>query len=182
MAVEALQDGGIIVYPTDTQYAMACNALDQRAIQKLCRLKGINPEKNLLSIVCADISQAAQYARIDNRAFDILHTYLPGPFTFVLPATTHLPKAFKGRRTVGIRIPDAEIARALAAELGNPLLSSTLEDNSIEMGAAIENQVDYTLVVNDEVPPEGLSTVVDLTDSTSPEIIRQGIGVIDITD
>ena len=125
-AVETLRDGGVIVYPTDTLYAVGCNALDNRAIERVCRLKGINPLKQELSVVCADMSQASEYARIDNVAFRILKDCLPGPYTFLLPASTRLPKVFKGRKVVGIRIPDNEIPREIARRLGNPVLSTSI--------------------------------------------------------
>ncbi|MDE6120623.1 MAG: threonylcarbamoyl-AMP synthase, partial [Muribaculaceae bacterium] len=125
-AAEAMRRGEIVVYPTDTLYALGCDALNNRAIERLCRLKGLNPDKNLLSIVCDDLSQASDYARVDNRAFRILKQYLPGAFTFVLPASTTLPKVFKGRKSVGIRIPDNNIARGLARELGHPVMTSSV--------------------------------------------------------
>lgn len=105
-AAEALRQGQIIIYPTDTLYAFGCDALNNKAIERLCRIKGIDPAKNLLSIVCSDISEAAEYARIDNASFRILRRCLPGAFTFILPASLKLPKVFKGRKSVGIRIPD----------------------------------------------------------------------------
>ena len=181
-AAEALRDGRLVIYPTDTLYAIGCDALNQRAVRELCRLKGLNPDKNLLSIVCPDISGAAEYARIDNHAFRVLKQYLPGPFTFILPASTSLPKVFKGRKTVGIRIPDCDIACALAQALGNPLLTSSVDIASDNLDPAepgsialyYENDVD--LVIDGGIRPTTPSTIVDLTDSTSPEIVRQGIG------
>ena len=181
-AAEALRDGRLVIYPTDSLYAIGCDALNQRAVRELCRLKGLNPDKNLLSIVCPDISEAAEYARIDNRAFRLLKQYLPGPFTFILPASTSLPKVFKGRKTVGIRIPDCDIACALAQALGNPLLTSSVDIASDNLDPAepgsialyYENDVD--LVIDGGIRPTTPSTIVDLTDSTSPEIVRQGIG------
>ena len=125
-AVGALQRGEIIVYPTDSVYALGCDALNNRAIERLCRLKGINPERNMLSIVCDGLSQAATYAKIDNRAFAMLRQYLPGAVTFVLPAATTLPKVFKGRKQVGIRIPDSPVALRLAEALGNPLMTTSI--------------------------------------------------------
>ena len=125
-AVEALRRGAVIIYPTDTLYAFGCDALNARAVEALCRIKGINPEKNTLSIVCCDISQASEYARIDNRAFRILKDSLPGPYTYILPAATSLPKPFRGRRCVGVRVPDCNISRELARELGNPLMTSSV--------------------------------------------------------
>ncbi len=182
-AVATLRDGGIIIYPTDTLYAIGCNALNNQAIERICKIKGINPQKESLSVVCSDISQASEYARIDNRAFRLLRDNLPGPFTFVLPAATTLPKVFKGRKTVGIRVPDNEIARELARRLGNPLLSTSIEFDpdepdegrypesiSMRYHGTVDMMVDGGQA---DVEP---STVVDLTDSNYPEIIREGKG------
>lgn len=181
-AVEALRGGHTIIYPTDTVYAIGCDALNQRAIERVCRIKGINPERSHLSILCSDISQAAEYVRIDNRAFAILRQYLPGPYTFILPTSTRLPKAFKGRREAGVRIPDCEIARALAHGLGNPLLTTTVEWNEDAPEEAVEpwciadrynGEVDLMLECGEGT--DNPSTVVDLTDSSEPAIVRQGI-------
>lgn len=182
-AAEALRDGHIIVYPTDTLYALGCDALNQRAIERLCRLKGLNPDKNLLSIVCSDISQAAEYARIDNRAFRLLKEYLPGPFTFILPASTRLPKVFKGRKTVGVRIPDCDVARALAAALGNPLLTASVnldadspEDATEPDALAMRYGSDAALLLDGGAGSAEPSTIVDLLDSSAPEVVRLGAG------
>lgn len=185
-AVAELRSGAIIVYPTDTLYALACSALNQGAIEKLCRLKGINPQKENLSIVCADISQASEYARIDNNAFRMLKSNLPGPFTFILPASTALPKVFKGRKTVGVRVPDNQIATALAAGLGHPLLTTSVEpdaDSTVESVAEPDvvslNYSDKVhLMIDGGRTPGVESTVVDITDSSSPEIIREGAGAL----
>lgn len=182
-AVEVLRDGGVIIYPTDTLYAFGCDALNNRAIERICSIKGINPAKQLLSVVCADISQAADYAKIDNHAFAELKRCLPGPFTFILPASAKLPKVFKGRRTVGIRVPDNEIARTLARELGNPILSASVKvdpdmpeeaanPESIEMN----NESNAQLIIDGGTGGTTPSTVVDCLDSSNPEIIRQGKG------
>ena len=184
--VEALRRGEIVIYPTDTLYALGCDALNQRAIERLCRLKGLNPDKNLLSIVCADIAQAAEYARIDNRAFRILKEYLPGPFTFILPASTKLPKVFKGRKTVGVRIPDNAVATALAGALGGPLLTSSVgvpteDPESVTdpdaLALAYHNEV--SVVADGGAGSAEPSTIVDLGDSSAPEVIRQGLGVFE---
>ena len=116
--VDTLRKGGVVVYPTDSMYAIGCDALNNRAVERVCRIKGINPAKQRLSMVCGDISQASDYARIDNNAFRLLKSNLPGPFTFILPASTKLAKAFKGRHEVGVRVPDNGIARCLADSLG----------------------------------------------------------------
>ncbi len=183
-AVDALRAGQIILYPTDTLYALACDALNQRAIERLCRVKGINPDKQELAVVCADISQAADYARIDNLAFRTLKQYLPGPYTFILPASTKLPKVFKGRKTVGIRVPDNAIARNLAEALGNPVLTSSASvDDESDLPYAESIAMHYgevlAMVIDGGEGGTVPSTVVNLTDSSNPEIIRQGLGEFD---
>lgn len=180
-AAEILGSGGIIAYPTDTLYALGCDALSQRAVERLCAAKGINPAKQMLSVVCSDLSMAARYARIDNTAFQIIRRNTPGPFTFVLPAASTLPKAFKGRRTVGIRIPDNAVARALAEALDRPILSASLtggEDEAIVSPDEIEllPGLDAELLVDGGEGGTEPSTVVDLTDIRAPEIIREGLG------
>ncbi|MCD8387542.1 MAG: threonylcarbamoyl-AMP synthase [Bacteroidales bacterium] len=186
-AVKALRDGEIILYPTDTLYAVGCNALDNRAIERLCALKDINPAKQLLSVVCSDISQASDYARIDNKAFALLKRALPGPFTFILPASTKLPKVFKGRKTVGIRVPDNAIAQALAEALGNPILSSSVAVNTKypEEAANPESlEMHYegkaSLIIDGGEGGIEASTIIDCLDSSAPEIIRQGKGIIEL--
>lgn len=178
-AARVLDESGIIIFPTDTLYALGCDALDNRAIQRLCAVKGINPDKQLLSIVCDGISMASDYARIDNHAFRMLKDHLPGPFTFILPGSTRLPKVFKGRRSVGVRIPANGVATALASALGRPVLATSVaidddaeavEPESIAMHYA--DRADLLL----DAGPGGIipSTVVDLTDSTAPAVIRPG--------
>lgn len=181
LAVDTLRAGGIIIYPTDTLYAIGCDALNNNAIERICKIKGINPLKTNLSIICRDISQASEYTRIDNRAFRLLRDYLPGPYTFILPAATTLPKVFKGRKTVGLRIPDNPIPTALADMLGNPLLTTSVEDtgeNDIiypeTLALRYGNTVD--LLIDGGEGSDIPSTVVDLTDSASPTVTRQGAG------
>lgn len=180
-AAEVLRSGGIVIFPTDSLYALGVDALNNRAIERLCALKGINPQKQLLSIVCADLSMASEYAMIDNRAFRIMKSNLPGPFTFILPGTTRLPRVFKGRRNVGVRVPDNVIARELAAALGQPLLSTSVrindndevaEPSSVSMH--YEGRAELMLDAGrcGTVP----STVVDITDPTDPVVLRQGLG------
>ena len=179
---KTLDDGGIIIFPTDSLYAIGCDALNSRAIERLCRLNGINPAKNHLSVVCADISQASEYARIDNRAFAVLRSCLPGPYTFVLPAASTLPKAFKGRRTVGVRVPDNAIARELARSLGRPLLTTSITTDGLDSGD-IEQPESIALRYGgliDMMADGGVgecipSTIVDLTASYAALLLRQGI-------
>ena len=190
-AVEALRRGEIIVYPTDTFYALGADALNNRAVERLCRLKGINPDKNNLSLVCSGLSQAAEYARIDNRAFRLMKENLPGPFTFVLPAASTLPKVFKGRRTVGVRVPDNAIAVAIAEALGNPVMTSSVplgdgDDALAEvsdpraLGLRYSSTQEVTVLIDGGDGATEGSTVVDCLDSSSPEIIRQGLGELSV--
>ncbi|MCM1020674.1 MAG: L-threonylcarbamoyladenylate synthase [Muribaculum sp.] len=185
LAVEALRRGEIIIYPTDSLYALACDALNQRAVEKICQYKGINPRKTNLSVVCCDISQASEYARIDNRVYDILRRNTPGAFTFLLPAASTLPRVFKDRRIVGLRIPDNAIARNLAKSLGNPLLSTSLPANPVTGEhivtadeAELLNAPLASLIIDGGDCRAVPSTIVDLTDSSAPEIMRQGTATL----
>ncbi|MCH5242136.1 MAG: threonylcarbamoyl-AMP synthase [Muribaculaceae bacterium] len=177
-AVDILKDGGIIIIPTDTLYAVACDALNPKAIEKVCKLKGINPEKTNLSILCDDISMVSDYAKFDNYAFKLMKDNTPGPFTFLFRAASSLPRAFKGRKIVGIRIPDNEAVRKLVESLGNPLLSTsiTFEDEDYAVNPdlieeAYEDKADLIIKGDDGnlIP----SAIVDCT-SGAPEIIREG--------
>lgn len=180
MAVEALRDGDIVIYPTDTLYAIGCDALNNSAINKICKLKGINPDKTNLSIICDGISMAAEYARFDNRQFKVLKTNLPGPFTFILPSSSSLPKVFKGRKTVGIRVPKNNVAVELVRRLGNPILSTTIsytdDDYAVNPELIAETYADSAAYLLDG-GDGGLipSTVVDMT-SGELEIVREGKG------
>ena len=170
--VTALLDGQLIVYPTDTHYAVGCDALNNRAIELVCQLKDIDSRRHPLSIICADISQASAYARIDNTTFSMLHSLTPGPFTFILHGTPALPKIFKGRKEVGVRIPDNAIARAIARALGHPLMTS-----SIPAGMDVpEQNIAYTIDGGDV--PQSDSAIISCLDPSAPEVIRQGLGKI----
>ena len=175
---DALKEGQIVVLPTDTIYAVACDALNSKAIERICRLKGINPEKTNLSILCSDISMAAEYAKIDNQGFALMKANTPGPFTFLFRAASSLPKAFKGRKIVGVRIPDNEALRKIIETMGSPLLSTsiTYEDDDYAINPdlieeAHEGKAD--LMVKGEDGSLVPSAIIDCTGS-SPEIIREG--------
>lgn len=178
---DALRRGQVIVYPTDTLYAIGCDALNNRAVERVCQIKGINPAKQRLSMVCADISQASEFARIDNEAYRILRSNLPGPFTFILPASTRLSKAFKGRHEAGVRVPDNAIARAIAAALGNPVMSTSVGWSAADpedlcqpesLGLHYEGSVDIMVDGGEgSVIP---SAMINITDPTSPELLREG--------
>lgn len=178
-----LSEGELVIIPTDTLYAVASDATDMAAINRICALKDINPDKQLLSIVCADLSQAAHYAKIDNRAFSVLKHYLPGPFTFILPASNKLPKVFKGRKTVGIRIPDNAVATSIAKTLDHPLLVSSCRLSGDDSDSylypdtlELEYEGKVAAIIEDGEKYALPSTIVDLTDSSEPVVIRQGAG------
>ena len=114
--VKTLQDGGLVIYPTDTVYAIGCDALNVRAVEKICRMKGVNPQKSNLSIICYDLSNLSEYAKVSNAAFKLMKRYLPGPYTFILPTSNELPKIYKNRKTVGIRIPDNAITGMIGTQ------------------------------------------------------------------
>lgn len=179
-----LQDGGIIIYPTDTTYALGCSALKERAVERICELKGVDPAKHYLSIVGPDLSNISEYAKVDNATFKLLKRYTPGPFTFILNPSSHLPKIFRNRKQVGIRIPDNPIARELCRQLGAPLLSTTIpydEDDDIEnltnpelIHERLGKEVD--IVIDGGIGGYEPSTIVDCTDG-EPQIVREGKGV-----
>lgn len=180
--VKVLQDGGLVIYPTDTVYAMGCDALNVRAVERICRLKGINPAKSNLSIICYDLSNISEYAKVDNATFKLMKKNLPGPFTFLLKTTSSLPRIYKDKKMVGIRIPDNNIIREIARILGNPILTTSIkgDDEVIEyltdpelINEKYDNTVD--LIVDGGYGGIDGSTIVDCTDS-EPTITRQGKG------
>lgn len=178
-----LKEGEIAIIPTDSMYAIVGDALNMKVVDRICRLKNINPDKTNLSIICDDISMASEYSRIDDKGFRLLKQYTPGPFTFLFRSVSTLPRAFKGRKTVGVRIPDNKFARDLAAALGNPLITTSIEyadsDYAINpelISEAYENRVEL-MVEGDDGTTE-VSTIVDCTGDT-PEIVRQGLGEFD---
>ena len=181
--VDLLNDGGLIIYPTDTMYAIGCHGLKERAIERICRLKGIAPKKNNLSIICYDLSSISEYAKVDNATFKLMKRNLPGPFTFILNGTTCLPKIFRNRKEVGIRMPDNPIIQEIARLLDAPIMTTTLpheEHDDIEYVTDPElidekwgDQVD--LVIDGGIGNMEGSTVVDCTQGEA-EIVRQGAG------
>ena len=185
-AVKVLRDGGTLIYPTDSVYAMGCDALNVRGVEKIYKYRSIDEKKALLSIICYDLSNISEYARVNNSQFKVLKKNLPGPFTFILEASNRLPKIYKERKTVGIRIPDNEIIRMLVRDLGNPILTASVkdEDHVIEYTTDPElifekyqDQVDC--VIDGGYGNNSPSTVVDLT-GDEPVIIRQGIGELNL--
>lgn len=175
-----LEMGEIMIMPTDTLYGIACDALNPKAIERICKLKGINPDKTHLSIICSDISMAAEYARFDNYAYRLLRDYTPGPYTFLFKSAPTLPKAFKGRKTVGIRIPGNRLCRDIVERLGHPLMTTSIEytdeDYAVNPGLiseAYEGKVD--LMLEGEEGGTVPSTIIDCT-GNEPILIREGLG------
>ena len=174
--VNIMRDGGLVIYPTDTVYAIGCDALNVRAVEKICQLKGVNPQKSNLSIICYDLSNLSEYAKVSNAAFKLMKKNLPGAFTFILPTS------YKNRKEVGIRVPDNNIIRTLVRELGNPILTMSLHDKDeiIEYSTdpelieeKYENLVD--IVIDGGYGGTEASTVINCT-TDDFEIIRQGKG------
>lgn len=182
---DSLSRGNLAIIPTDSVYAIVCDALNSKAINQLCKLKGINPDKNHLSILCGDISMASEYAHIDNAGFNILNHNVPGPFTFLFRAARTLPKAFKGRKIVGIRIPDNNTAIEIIRKLGNPILSTSIEfddDDEAREPDLIEEKYSnsgISIIVDGGDGDNRLTTIVDCLDASSPEVIREGKGILE---
>lgn len=189
---QTVRDGGIVIYPTDSVYAIGCNALNQHAVERIYQYRKEEQKEGHLSIICRDISQAAEYVRISDRQFKVMRKHLPGPFTFILEAGLKLPKVFRSRKTVGIRIPDQPILHALLEELDAPLLTTSLKapvDDDVDSDEAVsyltdpflieeafQNQAD--ILIDGGYGEEMPSTVVDLM-GDEPEIVRQGAGVLE---
>ena len=184
--IDILNNGGIIIYPTDTMYAIGCHGLKERAIERICQLKAIDPKKNNLSIICYDLSSISESAKFDNNTFKLMKRNLPGPFTFILNGTVRLPKIFRNRKEVGIRMPDNPIIQELARFLDAPIMTTTLpyeENEDIEYCTDPElidekfgNIVD--LVIDGGIGGIESSTIVDCTNGEA-EIVRQGKGWLD---
>lgn len=180
--VKILRDGGLVIYPTDTVYAIGCDALNVRAVEQICKMKGINPNKSNLSIICYDLSNICEYAKVDNSIFKVMKKNLPGAFTFILNTTSTLPKIYKNKKTVGIRVPDNNIIRELVRALGNPILTTSIKDDDEVVEYTTDPELIYEKYENivDVVIDGGYggiegSTIVDCT-SNEPEIMRQGKG------
>lgn len=181
--IEVLRNGGIVIYPTDTLYAFGCDALNVRAVEKICALKDINPQRNNLSIIGYDLSDISEYAKVNTATFKLLRKNLPGPFTFILNTTSTLPRIYKNRKTVGIRVPDNNIIRELVTQLGNPIMTTSVngdedEDTAYRTNPELihekwESVVD--IVVDGGNGGLEPSTIVDCTGDL-PEITRQGKG------
>lgn len=186
-AVDILRKGGLIIYPTDTVYGLGCDITNSKALEKVARIKHVKLEKANFSFICYDLSNLSAYVRqIDTPVYKILKRGLPGPYTFILKGNNNLPKAFKKKKTVGIRVPDNNIVRAIVKELGNPIISTSIrdEDDVIEYTTDPElifekwqDQVD--LVLDGGYGDNIASTIIDLSEGDIT-VVRDGKGSLDI--
>jgi len=182
---ECLLDGGVIIYPTDTVYGFGCDIFQPKAIERICRIKEIDPIKANLSFVCSDLSDLSKYARsINTPQYRFIKSHIPGPFTFILHASREVPKILKSKKdTIGLRVPDHHITHAIATKLGHPILSSSLPGEMVEEYTDPEMIHEKFSKLVDIVIDAGIggmqySTIVDLTDD-QPAVIRQGLGVVE---
>ncbi len=186
--VECLRNGGVIVYPTDTVYAFGCDIYNNKALERVCRIKGIKMSKAQFSFMCSSLSHISDFSRnVSTPVYKLMRKCLPGPYTFILQATSTVPKLFKSKKkTVGIRVPDNRIAMAILEELGNPLLSTSIHRDEDLLTYPTDPEVIYECYkhVTDITIDGGFgnneeSTVIDCTGEV-PEIIREGLGVIEM--
>ena len=185
--VKVLKEGGLVIYPTDTVYGLGCDITNTKALERIARIKGVKLDKANFSFICHDLSNLSDYVKqIDTATFKILKRALPGPYTFILPGSTNLPKEFKKKTTVGIRVPDNSIALEIVRQLGNPIVSTSIhdEDEVIEYTTDPElifekwqNLVD--MVIDGGYGDNTASTIIDLS-GHEPIVIREGKGDIDI--
>jgi tRNA threonylcarbamoyl adenosine modification protein (Sua5/YciO/YrdC/YwlC family) len=185
-AIKALEDGGVIIYPTDTVYGLGCDIMNKKAVERIARLRGLDPGKALFSFICKDISQVSEYAaQISNDVFRVMKHNLPGPFTFILKANNRVPKILKNRKdTIGVRIPDNQIILALVEKLGRPILTTSLksDDEILEYFTDPRDIYDdyaklVDLVIDGGPGGNQPSTVIDCT-GDQPTMVREGAGAL----
>ena len=185
--VDVLKNGGLVIYPTDTVYGLGCDITNTKALERIAKIKGVKLEKANFSFICSDLSNISDYVKqIDTATFKILKRALPGPYTFILPGNNSLPKEFKKKTTVGIRVPDNAIALEIVRQLGNPIVSTSIHDED----AVLEYSTDPELIFEkwqnlvDMVIDGGYgdnmgSTIIDLS-GFEPVVIREGKGSLDV--
>jgi tRNA threonylcarbamoyl adenosine modification protein (Sua5/YciO/YrdC/YwlC family) len=180
--VDCLKDGGVIIYPTDTIYGLGCDIKQAKAIEKICQIKNIDPQKAQLSFICSDLSHLSEYSKsIDTPLYRMLKNYLPGPYTFILPASKQVPKMLQSKKSsIGLRVPDNIICQQILTTLGNPILSTSLPGEMVEdytdpeiIYDRFKNQVDF--VIDGGIGGMTPSTIVDCT-TDEWTILRQGLG------
>ena len=185
--VDVLKRGGLVIYPTDTVYGLGCDATNIKAVEKIAKIKGVKLEKSKFSFICKDLSNLSDYVKqIDSTTFKILKRSLPGAYTFILPSSKKLPHPFKKRKTIGIRVPDNSITLEIVAQLGNPLISSSIRDEDIVVEYTTDPELILEkwgslvdIVVNGGYGSNEASTVIDLSEG-APVVVREGKGDLEI--
>lgn len=185
--VKVLRKGGLIIYPSDTVYALGCDIMNKNALERVALIKGVKLEKANFSFVCEDLSNLSDYVRqIDNTTFKMLKRALPGPYTFILPGNNNLPSSFKKKKEVGIRVPNNNIPRAIVHALGNPIISTSIKDEDEVIEYTTDPELIFEkwealvdLVIDGGYGGNIPSTVIDLTEG-EPVLVREGKGSVEI--
>lgn len=185
--VKIIRGGGLVIYPSDTVYALGCDITNNRALEKLAQIKGVKLAKANFSFVCEDLSNLSDYVKqIDTKTFKLLKRALPGPYTFILPGNNNLPTVFKKKKEVGIRVPDNRITQAIVSALGNPIVSTSIYDEDEVIEYMTDPELIYEkwdhlvdVVVDGGYGDNVASTVIDLT-GDEPILIREGKGSLEI--
>ena len=185
--VDVLKNGGLVIYPTDTVYGLGCDITNSRALEKIAKIKGVKLEKANFSFVCYDLSNLSDYVKqIDTSTFKLLKRALPGAYTFILPGNNSLPKEFKKKTTVGIRVPDNNIARCLVQMLGNPIVSTSIHDDDEVLEYSTDPELIFEkwqnivdVVIDGGYGDNTASTIIDLS-GHEPVVVREGKGSLDI--
>lgn len=185
--VKSLRDGAVVIYPTDTVYGMGCDITNQRAVERICKIKGINPRKHNFSIICADLGNISQFTRvISKQVFKMMKKALPGPFTFILPASNQVPKILHSKKkTIGIRVPDHNVPRMLVEELGHPILTTSIHDEDEVVEYSTDPELIFEkyqhlvdVVIDGGYGQNVASTVLDCT-GDEIEVLREGLGQLE---
>ena len=185
--IKVLKNGGLVIYPTDTVYGLGCDITKIKAIEKIAKIKGVKLDKANLSFVCNDLSHLSDYVKqIDTQVFKILKKALPGPYTFILSGSKSLPKVFKNKKTVGIRVPDNNIIRTLVKVLGNPIITTSIKDDDTLLEYTTDPELIFEkwknivdVVIDGGYGGNIASTIIDLT-TEIPNVIRVGKGSLDV--
>ena len=185
--VEVLKNGGLVIYPTDTVYGLGCDITNTKALERIAKIKGVKLEKANFSFICSDLSHISDYIKqIDTSTFKILKRALPGPYTFILPGNNNLPKEFKKKTTVGIRVPDNAIALEMVRQLGNPIVSTSIHDDDEVLEYSTDPELIFEkwqnlvdLVIDGGYGDNIGSTIIDLS-GFEPVVIREGKGSLEV--